>query len=63
VLGYSRDSVHSFRDLSERGDEVALAEMTKAKPNPQAPGDAGAPEVCLRLFRPLRQRAHQQRHQ
>jgi hypothetical protein len=38
VLGYSRDGVHSFRDLCERGDEVALAEMTKAKPNPPRTG-------------------------
>ncbi|WP_408870513.1 hypothetical protein [Elioraea sp.] len=34
MLGYIRDSFYRFRDLLyERGGELALAEMTKAKPN------------------------------
>ena len=33
VLGYSRDSFCRFRNLFERGEELALAEMTKARPN------------------------------
>ncbi len=33
VLGYSRDSFYRFRDLYDRGGELAQSEMTKAKPN------------------------------
>ena len=33
MLGYSRDSFYRFRDRNDRGGELALAEMTKAKPN------------------------------
>ncbi len=33
MLGCSRDRFCRFRDLDDRGGELALAEMTKAKPN------------------------------
>jgi hypothetical protein len=33
VLVYNRDSFYRFRDLYERSGDLALAEMTKAKPN------------------------------